>query len=147
MDKKHFVNADREMAAQFLNSAPSGPLIMIQLLKFRDVADYSGSSKSEPLKPVSGLWAFEHFLKTAIPLMIKAEGQFIYYGAAYPFLIGPADEAWDRVLILKQKSAEALLALGQSAEFQSISVHRTAALIDSRLLPTQELTFSIKSAI
>ena len=50
------------------------------------------------------------------------------------FLIGPANERWDAVLLIKQNSVNSFLAFESDMDYMKGIGHRTAALSDSRLL-------------
>lgn len=49
-------------------------------------------------------------------------------------LIAPAGEQWDELLLVRYPSKEAFLSMIGDPEYQAATVHRTAALADSRLL-------------
>lgn len=59
-------------------------------------------------------------------------------GEASNYLIGPIDEVWDAVLLVKQRCVDDFLALEQNKEYMAGIGHRIAALEDSRLLPIIE---------
>ena len=54
------------------------------------------------------------------------------------YLIGPDDERWDAVLLVKQNSVESFLAFESNKEYIKGVGHRSAALEDSRILPIEE---------
>ena len=54
------------------------------------------------------------------------------------FLIGPNDEYWDAVLLVKQNSVNSFIAFESNEAYMKGISHRTAALEDSRLLPVTE---------
>ncbi|MNR51568.1 hypothetical protein D3C85_1712560 [compost metagenome] len=49
-------------------------------------------------------------------------------------LIAPPGEHWDEVLLVRYPSKEAFLSMLTDSEYQAATVHRTAALADSRLI-------------
>ena len=49
-------------------------------------------------------------------------------------MIGPSDEAWDEVLLVQYPSRKAFLTMAGNPEYLACTVHRTAALADSRLI-------------
>ena len=53
-------------------------------------------------------------------------------------LIGPPDERWDAVLLVRQRSVGDFMAFATNEGYVKILGHRTAALEDSRLLPMIE---------
>jgi hypothetical protein len=62
----------------------------------------------------------------------------LFLGEAGAYLIGPTDERWDMVALVRQSSVESFLAFASHAAYLAGIGHRTAALEDSRLLPVIE---------
>jgi len=117
----------------------TGELVMLNLLRFRDVADYSASPELAPAQPISGAEAYARYIAHTLPLLRKSGGDLIFVGEGGRFLIGPDDESWDRALLVRQKSVGAFMAFAVAEAYLAGVGHRTAALIDSRLLPLVEL--------
>ena len=63
----------------------------------------------------------------------------LFLGEGGPFLIGPAEERWDRAMLVRQSSVQSFMAFAGHAGYLAGLGHRTAALEDSRLLPLAEL--------
>lgn len=57
------------------------------------------------------------------------------YGQGGAFLVGPSDERWDAVMLVRQSSVASLLAFASNQAYLAGIGHRVAALEDSRLLP------------
>lgn len=53
-------------------------------------------------------------------------------------MIGPVDERWDRVMLVRHASAAAFRAFASNAGSPAGVGHRTAARADSRLVPVVE---------
>ncbi len=83
---------------------------MLNLLKFRDVAHYSQTPSSEPGKPVTGKDAYQLYIEHTLPFLHKSGGEVLFMGEGGSYLIGPQDENWDAVLLVKQKSVESFIA-------------------------------------
>jgi len=124
-----------ESGRRFFGGNIQGEVIMLNLLRFRAWADYSGFPAAMPATPISGEQAFDRYIALALPCLQKAGGELILLGKSDHFLIGPFDERWDRVMLIIQQSKEAMLSIMNDAEYTSSLVHRTVALEDSRLLP------------
>lgn len=56
----------------------------------------------------------------------------LFAGDTLPLLIGPANETWDAVLLVRHQCAEVFLSFAQDDEYLAGVGHRTAALADSR---------------
>lgn len=51
-------------------------------------------------------------------------------------LIAPKQEQWDLLLLVRYPSSAAFLSMLADPEYQAATVHRSAALADSRLIGT-----------
>ena len=111
---------------------------MLNLLKFREIADYSGAPDLAPQEPIRGEEAFDLYVAATLPHLEASGGALVFQGRAGPWFIGPGDEVWDRVMLVRQTSVEAFLAWAGHEAFLGGIGHRTAALRDSRLLPIFE---------
>lgn len=130
-----YFEVDAAAGAAFFGRPPSGPIVMLNLLRFRPVADYSGSPELMPASPISGAEAFERYIAHTLPLLRESGGEMSFLGEGGRWLIGPPDEHWDLVMLIRQASAESFLAFASDAAYLSGLGHRAAAIADSRLLP------------
>ena len=127
-------DAIRDLVARGLR----GPVTMLNLLRFRASADYAAAPALAPPAPISGADAYARYLEAAAPLVRGVGAELVLTGTASAFLIGPADERWDGVLVARYPSLDAFLAFTSNPAYLAIVGHRTAALADSRLLPISE---------
>lgn len=111
---------------------------MLNLLKYRVRADYSGASDLAPEEAASGEEAYQLYITAVLPVVAAAGAEMIFMAEGGQHLIGPTDETWDGVLLVRYPSMEAFMGMVGSPGYQAISGHRTAALADSRLLPMIE---------
>ena len=116
----------------------AGPVVMLNLLRFRAIADYSASPELAPSLPISGAAAFDRYVMHTLPFLRASGGDVILLGSGDRFLIGPAEERWDLAMPVRQHSIEAFMAFASNAEYAGLG-HRVAAVEDSRLLPLTEL--------
>lgn len=132
-----YIHPSEEAGKRFFQSYQGkGKVTMLNLLKFRDTADYSEISHLAPANPISGESAYKVYMKETLPFLNQAGGRLLFYGSSSTFLIGPDFEDWDAVLLVEHESASKFLDFAQDQGYLKISGHRTAALEDSRLLPT-----------
>jgi len=117
----------------------SGEVVMLNLLRFRDVADYSSNSELAPDQPISGRQAYQKYIDYTLPFLEATGGSIVLLGEGGQFLIGPQDERWDCVMLVRQNSLADFMAFASDAEYLKGIGHRTAALEDSRLLPIVEV--------
>ncbi len=123
----------------FVTRQLAGPVTMLNLLRFRDVADYSANPALAPPTPISGAAAFQRYIEHTLPYLRESGGELLYLGSGGPFLIGPAEERWDMAMLVRQHSVESFLAFAAHEAYLAGIGHRTAALEDARLLPLVEL--------
>ncbi|MCB0641565.1 MAG: DUF1330 domain-containing protein [Phaeodactylibacter sp.] len=137
---KTYIAAGQEAGKQFyLHFRGKGPVVMLNLLRFRKAADYSQSPELEPEAVISGKAAYQLYMEQALPFLKEVGSEVLFHGAANHFLIGPSDEHWDAVLLVRHTSVEQFMAFANHSVYLAIAGHRTAALADSRLLPITEL--------
>lgn len=111
---------------------------MLNLLRFREVADYTASPELAPATTIRGVDAYRRYLDAARPFVEAAGGELVFLGRGGPVLIGQPEERWDAVLLVKQRSVADFMAFASNEGYLKILGHRTAALEDSRLLPMIE---------
>lgn len=116
-----------------------GPVTMVNLLRFREWADYSAFPQLAPPAPVTGRDAYDRYIAHTLPFLTATGGSVQFIGAGGPNLVGPHDERWDLVLLVRQASVADFLAFATDEAYLAGIGHRTAALEDSRLLPVVEL--------
>ncbi|MGD2061913.1 MAG: DUF1330 domain-containing protein [Acidimicrobiia bacterium] len=116
----------------------SGPVSMLNLLRFREVADYSSHPKLAPPTPISGREAYDRYVVEATPHVAAAGSDVTFLGDGGRYLIGPPEDRWDLVMLVRHESVEAFFSMAQNDAYLEVLGHRTAALEDSRLLPIVE---------
>ncbi|WP_298446993.1 DUF1330 domain-containing protein [uncultured Marinobacter sp.] len=128
------VNPAPEQLQKVLADTPKDqPVVMLNLLRFRDKADYSDDSGE-----CSGREAYQQYMKEAAACVSAVGAEVIWSGRSVGSLIAPPDESWDQVLLVRYPSIDAFMAMIQSSEYKGVVKHRTAALRDSRLVANVE---------
>ncbi len=133
--KETYLNPTREAGYQFIKREIKGDIIMLNLLRFKEEADYTNSPELMPSKPISGKHAYQLYIDYTLPFLKKTGGEIIFLGEGGNFLIGTKEERWDAIMLVKQNSVESFLNFESHEEYLKGIGHRTAALEDSRLLP------------
>lgn len=117
------------------------PVFMINLVRYREQADYGARADAEPC---SGREAYLEryvpaFNKIVADLGVK-EINLFYTGAVVGQLVAPPDEKWDAVAVVEYPNFAAFRRVAESSEYQrEAEFHRTAALEDSRLIATTKM--------
>jgi uncharacterized protein (DUF1330 family) len=117
-----------------------GPVVMLNLIRLRVIADYSASPELAPASPVSGAEAFDRYIQHTLPYLKESGGEVLLLARGGTFFIGPENERWDVAMIVRQRSIESFIAFASHAEYLAGLGHRTAAIEDSRLLPLEEMS-------
>lgn len=130
----------QEQGAALMRRRLPGSVAMLNLLRFRPAADYSATPELEPAQPITGAEAFDLYVEHTLPFLAARGGELMFLGEGGSFLIGPEEERWDRVMLVRQRSVEDFIAFASDASYLSGLGHRTAALADSRLLPMVQPT-------
>jgi len=133
--KPTYLDPTQESGRAFFTRKIDGPVVMLNLLRFRDVADYSASPELAAAESISGVEAYRRYMEHTLPFLKESGGEVIFYGSGGAFLIGPTDERWDAAMLVRQTSVESMLAFASNREYLAGMGHRAAALEDSRLLP------------
>ena len=120
--------------ALFMRGIP-GEVVMLNLLRLREVADYVASPELAPEQPISGAEAYDRYIAHTLPYLTESGGALLFLGEGGPFLIGPEGDRWDRAMLVKQNSVQAFMAFAAHDAYLAGLGHRTAAVEDSRLLP------------
>ncbi|MDF1695551.1 MAG: DUF1330 domain-containing protein [Saprospiraceae bacterium] len=136
--RKKYIKVTEEAGKRFFSRPHTSPVVMLNLLKFRQVADYSSLPLLKPEKEISGKSAYRKYSNAVLPMLVKIGSEVIFSGSAKEFLIGPNEEEWDYVLLVKHQSVSEFLKFATNEQYLAIEGHRTAALDDSRLLPITE---------
>jgi hypothetical protein len=119
----------------FILRGIDGEVVMLNLLRLRETADYSGAPELAPEAPISGREAYDRYIAHTRPFLAASGGHLDLVAEGGAFLIGPPDERWDLVMLVRQKDTETFLSFEQDAAYMAGTGHRTAAIEDSRLLP------------
>lgn len=115
-----------------LAKVPAGvPIIMLNLLRFRDKAAYPDQASD-----LSGKEAYAIYSKEAFRHVSAVGGEVVLWAKAHAAVIAPEDEEWDEMLLVRYPSIEQFVAMVMNPEYQQLAVHRTAALADARLIAT-----------
>ena len=140
-----YLEPTQESGRAFFMRGISGKVVMLNLLRFRAVADYSATPELAPEQPVSGEDAYRRYMSHTMPYLEKSGGRLLFYGRGGSYLIGPSDERWDAAMLVEQSSPAAFMAFASVVGYLAGIGHRTAALADSRLLPLEDLDWKVSS--
>ena len=135
MTLQTYLSPTHEQGRALFSRGISGSVVMLNLLRFRPVADYSATPALAPKSPISGEEAYRLYFEHTLPYLRASGGEVVFYGRGGDFLIGPTDERWDAAMLVRQSDLASFMAFASNEGYLSGIGHRTAALEDSRLLP------------
>ncbi|WP_156255108.1 DUF1330 domain-containing protein [Sandarakinorhabdus oryzae] len=113
-----------EVAQAFFGDADHGPMVMVNLLKFKDKATYPDGRDPE----LSGRDAYNRYGAAVVACLEKVGGRVIYSGPVSGMLLGQVEEPWDAVALAYYPSPLAMLQMVALPEYQAIEIHRYAGL-------------------
>lgn len=105
-------------------AGPAGPIVMVNLLKFRDRAVYEDGRACD----LTGREAYALYGAKVGPMITAHGGRVLFVGDVTWLAIGEVDRLWDEVALAQYPDRAALTAMSTSAEWRAISVHRAAGL-------------------
>ena len=116
--------SDPKQIEETLQPGPDGPIFMVNLLKFKDKADYADGRDTD----LTGRQAYQLY-GAGVAGLIQDYGGRIFFVADTTFLpLGQVEELWDEVAIAAYPDRASLVRMSQSQEWQDLAVHRAAGL-------------------
>lgn len=117
-----------QFKALFARAPASGPVQMLNLLAFQGATEDGRTGRQ----------AYADYSRAVAPLLAEVGGRVLWLADAHHALVAPPGEEWDEMLLVEYPSQSAFVAMMQSAAYQAIVHHRTAALRDARLIVTTQ---------
>jgi len=135
-----YIDTTQEAGKKFyMDFHDKGKVVMLNLLKFKEWADYSKFEKLKPDERISGKEAYKLYMNSIQSVFNSAGSRILFFGKSQDFLIGPESMKWDAVLLVEHESAQKFIEFARNEEYLKYYGHRSAALDDSRLLPSSEI--------
>jgi len=110
--------------ADLAERAPDGKLYMLNLLKFKERAEYADGRDSN----LTGAEAYARYAEGVGAIIRDLGGRGIWSGHTNVQVIGDGDVAWDMVAIVEYPSLQAFRDMTASEAYQAVHVHREAGL-------------------
>jgi uncharacterized protein (DUF1330 family) len=112
-------------------SGEDEPVVMINLLRYREQAVYPDGFDAEPC---SGREAYGRYGEVALGRIASVGGSIRWMGDVVATVIAPGEECWDDAVLVQYPSPQAFLDMVAQPEYQVAVPHRSAGLADSRLI-------------
>jgi uncharacterized protein (DUF1330 family) len=117
-----------------LESDLSGPICMLNLLKFKEHAEYEDGRETD----LSGHQAYQLYGAQMAPYVESNGGRLLHSSSAHFLMIGDGDVEWDMVAIMEYPSKQDFVKIASAPEVAEFGVHRTAGLAHQLLVACTE---------
>lgn len=121
----NYISPTENQLNKFIQSTHQGPIVMLNLLKFKEKADHGDMTGEE---------MYNQYAQKTAPLIAEVGAKVIFMGKTLQTMIGPESKDWDKILIVEYPSRMAMLQMVQTDLYKENTKDRTAALEDSRLI-------------
>lgn len=121
------VHPTAEQLQELAASTDSGPVVMLNLLRFKPQADGVDTG-------VTGAEAYARYSAAAEPFLSAVGGRLRMAARPEHSVIGAAASEWDLVLLVEYPSRARFLEMATNEDYLKVHAHREAALADSRLI-------------
>ncbi|HTP77893.1 MAG TPA: DUF1330 domain-containing protein [Rhizomicrobium sp.] len=124
MNVENAVYPTGERIRELMGDETAGPIVMLNLLKFRARAQYPDGRKSE----LSGREAYNLYGEAMRKVVEREGGRFVFMGEVKSLVIGAVEDLWDVTALVEYPSSAAFARIASSPEVAEIGVHRAAGL-------------------
>jgi len=115
-------------------TAGDGPLVMVNLNRYRERAAYESTPPGGGSAEVTGHEAYDRYSATAVPKLLSLGGEVLWYTQSTMTVIGDESDLYDEVITVRYPSAQAFLDYALDPEVMIALAHRTAGLERSALI-------------
>ncbi len=77
---KNYLDPTQATGRALMQRELKGPIVMLNLLRFRAVADYSAFPDLAPDPSISGAEAYELYMKHTMPFLLESGGELLFFG-------------------------------------------------------------------
>src|ERR1700739_973259 len=102
--------SEQDIAAFSAEAVDSKPIVMVNLLRFRDQTEAGESGRK----------AYGRYSKAVLPLLWETGGQILWQGEVRTAFIAPTGEDWDEVLLVYYPNRKAFIRMVTSAAYQQV---------------------------
>lgn len=128
-----YVHADYDVIAKMAESDLDEPVVMLNLLKYRDQAE-SGHG----VDGLTGRQAYTKYGQAFAELEPRFGGSVMWMGRGKNTVIG-GDEEWDIIILVTYPTRRQFIEMFNDPDYQAIAPIRAAALADSRIVESTQL--------
>ena len=118
------VPSDPHQLEQMAQPGPDGPVFMVNLLKFKEKAEYADGRETD----LTGHQAYQLYGIGVAGLIPEFGGRLFFMSDVTFLSLGQVEELWDEVAIAAYPNRDALFRMSRSDEWRALAVHREAGL-------------------
>lgn len=116
--------SDPARMTQMLEKGPDGPIFMVNLLKFKEKAEYDDGRETD----LSGRDAYMIYGRAVADILPKFGGRAVFAADVTFLALGEVEELWDEVAIAMYPTRADMVRMSLSEEWGEAAVHRSAGL-------------------
>ncbi len=126
----YYINPRRDQFDEFKKLPRDEPIMMLNFLRFRDAAEY------EDGREATGAEAYAAYGRESAPIFKRVGGEILWRGRQQAMVIGPEDKDWHLIFVARYPTSAAFLEMVTDPDYREAVKHRTAGVLDSRLICT-----------
>lgn len=134
MKVKNQLTPTKEQLEGFFDPNATGPIWMLNLLKFKEKAEYADGSGGD----MTGQEAYAIYGAEVSKILTNLGGGGMFSARVERLMLGEVEEVWDAVAIAMYPSRQAMVEMMQSPEYQAIHHHRDAGLAGQLNIETKD---------
>jgi uncharacterized protein (DUF1330 family) len=135
VDVENALYPTRSRVEALMADESGGPVVMLNLLKFRANAVYPDGRPTE----LTGRQAYDLYAAPMQNVIARGGGKVVFGGDIASLVIGDVEDMWDTCVLVEYPSAAAFAAIATSPEVAEIGVHRAAGLEGQLLIRVNQL--------
>ena len=116
--------SDAAHLQKLLEPGPEGPIFMVNLLKFKEKAEYEDGRETD----LSGRDAYMIYGRAVADILPKFGGRAVFAADVTFLSLGQVEELWDEVAIAMYPTRADMVRMSLSEEWREAAVHRSAGL-------------------
>jgi len=132
MSNQSVIPTPAQMQAM-IEKGPDGPIVMVNLLKYRDRAAYE-PDRAEAKENLSGREAYQRYGMAAFQHVTARGGGIAWMGPQALVFIGGPEQEWDDIVCVRYPSRQKFLEMISDPAYLAATYHRDAGLERTALL-------------
>ena len=128
-NEKSSIRPNKAQFVELATSPDEGPVVMLNLLKFKARADGEAGSGAD---------AYKRYGETAVKMVEEQGGRVLWQGRADQMLIGDPEQGWDSIVLVEYPSRKAFIEMVTKPKYEEAHEHREAGLERTQLIAMTE---------